>query len=335
MSKVNTLGRLLAALCFVSLCCGAVLGASSEFDVVQAAADAWLSSGNAPNITAQDLFANLNDGDASNDPFILSVRSASQYELGHIPGAVNIPWREVAQTDNLAMLPTDTQIVVYCYTGHTGSQVTALLNALGYDAINLKFGMTSWVIDPEIAPGRYDEIKDCKDYPYETDAVSVTGTYAYPELNNTESDEAFDIIQAAADAWLSSGDAPNITAQDLFANLNDGDASNDPFILSVRSASQYELGHIPGAVNIPWREVAQTDNLATLPTDTQIVVYCYTGHTGSQITALLSALGYNAINLKFGMTSWVIDPEIAPGRYDEIKDCKDYPYVEGAEAGSL
>ena len=166
MSKVSTLGRLLVALLLASLCCVAALGAASEFDVVQAAADGWLSSGNPPNITAQDLFANLNDGDASNDPFILSVRSASQYELGHIPGAVNIPWREVAQTDNLATLPTDTQIVVYCFTGHTGSQVTALLSALGYNAINLKFGMTAWVIDPEIAPGRYDEIKDCKDYPY-------------------------------------------------------------------------------------------------------------------------------------------------------------------------
>ena len=166
MSKVNTLGRLFVALLLASLCCVAALGATTEFDVVQAAADAWLGSGKSPNINAQDLFANLNDGDASNDPFILSVRATSQYELGHIPGAVNIPWREVAQADNLAILPTDKQIVVYCYTGHTASQVTSLLNALGYDAINLKFGMTSWVLDPAIAPGRYDEMTQCKDDPY-------------------------------------------------------------------------------------------------------------------------------------------------------------------------
>lgn len=335
MSKVNALVRWLVVSFLVSFCCLSVLGATNEFDVVQAAADAWLGSGNAPNITAQDLFANLNDGDATNDPFILSVRSASQYELGHVPGAINIPWREVARAENLATLPTDKQIVVYCYTGHTGSQVTALLSALGYDAINLKFGMTAWALDPEIAPGRYDEITQCKDYPYETEVVSLTGTYAYPELNNTESDEAFDIIQTAGDGWLGSGNAPNITAQDLFANLNDGDASNDPLVLSVRATSAYELGHVPGAVNIPWREVCQADNLATLPTDKQIVVYCYTGHTGSQVTALLNALGYDAINLKFGMTSWVIDPEIAPGRYDEITQCKDYPFVVGVEPGSV
>ena len=81
--------------------------------------------------------------------------------------------------------------------------------------------------------------------------------------------------------------------------------------------------------------MCQADNLATLPTDKQIVVYCYTGHTASQVTSLLNALGYDAINLKFGMTSWVLDPVIASGRYDEIKDCKDYPYVTGTEPGSL
>jgi hypothetical protein len=42
--------------------------------------------------------------------------------------------------------------------------VTALLNLLGYDAINLKFGITSWSLSipgRDIAPERYDEDRDC------------------------------------------------------------------------------------------------------------------------------------------------------------------------------
>jgi rhodanese-related sulfurtransferase len=31
---------------------------------------------------------------------------------------------------------------------------------------------------------------------------------------------------------------------------------NDPIIVSVRSAEHYALGHVPGAINIPWREIA-------------------------------------------------------------------------------
>jgi len=136
-------------------------------------------------------------------------------------------------------------------------------------------------------------------------------------------------VREVADAYLSSGKAPNISAEVLYNKITDANTDNDPFILSVRSPEQYAKGHIPGAVNIPWREVAKEENLAKLPKDRQIVVYCYTGHTGSQITALLNILGYDAVNLQFGMTSWTLDEDVAPGRYNESSDCKDYPFVTG------
>jgi rhodanese-related sulfurtransferase len=141
----------------------------SDFEIIRAAADAWVSSGNPPNISAQDLYDLVSDGNTYNDPFILSVRAGDIYVEGHIPAAINIYWTEVFKPENLALLPTDKQIVVYSYTGQTGGQVTALLNALGYDAINLKWGMTSWTLDDEIAPGRYDPTKDC------LDAILATG----------------------------------------------------------------------------------------------------------------------------------------------------------------
>jgi len=138
-----------------------------------------------------------------------------------------------------------------------------------------------------------------------------------------------ELIRQVADTHLSSGKAPNLSAEELHEILYDDDPDNDPFILSVRSPEHYAKGHIPEAINMPWREVAKKENLAKLPKDRQIVVYCYTGHTASQITALLNILGYDAINLKFGMTSWTLNPYIAPGRYQESKDCKNYPLVRG------
>ena len=68
------------------------------------------------------------DGDTGNDPVVVSVRGASHYGIGHIPGAINIPWRAIAKEENLQKLPTDRQIVVYCYTGHTGAVATTALN---------------------------------------------------------------------------------------------------------------------------------------------------------------------------------------------------------------
>ena len=146
----------------------------ARMEIIREASDTYLSSNRAPNISAEELYGMLYDDDVENDPFVLSVRSPEHYEMGHIPGAINIPWREVAREENLATLPTDKQIVVYCYTGHTASQVTALLNAMGYDAMNLKFGMMSWTTDDDIAIVRYEKDKDSHDYPLITDGEEVT-----------------------------------------------------------------------------------------------------------------------------------------------------------------
>ncbi len=161
-------------------------------------------------------------------------------------------------------------------------------------------------------------------------SVLLAGVASASALTASE----FELMSEATDAYLSSGKSPNITAQDLFNVLNDGDSSNDPFVLSVRAASQYAKGHIAGAINIPWREVAKQENLAKLPKDRQIVVVCYTGHTASQVTALLNILGYDAINLQFGMTTWTLDEDVAPYRYKEVTHAKDYPFVTGTDPGS-
>jgi rhodanese-related sulfurtransferase len=288
---------------------------SGDFGVVQRSADAYLSS-TSPVISAEALYELLNDGDEDNDPFVVSVRGADHYALGHIPGAVNIPWRTIAQPESLAQLPTDKQIVVYCYTGHTGQVAQAVLGTLGYDAVNLKFGIIGWTKNDEVlGTTRFGPTTDQRDYPLETEVNEATESYDYPALE-TGMEEVEEIIAAAANAWLADA-KPTISAEALFDLLNDGDEDNDPFILSVRGAEHYALGHIGGAVNIPWRSVAQPGNLAKLPTDKQIVVYCYTGHTGQVATTVLSMLGYDAVNLKYGMMGWTEDDEVlATGRFD-------------------
>jgi rhodanese-related sulfurtransferase len=137
----------------------------SEFEIIRAAADAWVSSGKEPNITALEL-----DRILERDIFILSVCDPDIYILGHVPGAINIYWKDVFKKENLELLPKDKQIIVYSNTGHTGSQVTALLNTLGYDAINLKWGMASWSTNEELTPERYEISKDCMGY------LSMPGT---------------------------------------------------------------------------------------------------------------------------------------------------------------
>jgi rhodanese-related sulfurtransferase len=290
---------------------------TGDLAVIQKAADAYLSSDKAPVISADALFENLNDGDTDNDPFVLSVRKAEHYALGHIPGAINVYWKNVAEPDNLAKLPKDKQIVVYCYTGHTGQIAATVLNLLGYDAVNLKFGMMGWTKNDDVlATKRYGPGSGEADYRLETEANEATETYDFPTVSTGAGDD-FEIVRQAADNWLKNAPSPVIPASTVFENINDGDDSNDYFIVSVRKPEHYALGHVPGAVNIGWKAVAKPENMAKLPADKPIAIYCYTGHTGMAAATVLGMMGYETHNVKFGMMGWTADDDVlATKRFD-------------------
>ncbi len=297
-----------------------------QFEVVRTALATYFAGDPAGAIAAQTVFETLNDANELNRPYVISVRSAEHYALGHVPGAVNIPWRTVADEGVLADVPTDRQVVVYCYTGHTGAVATCFLGALGYDAVNMKFGMGAWTRDTDIrVAAAFDDTVDSHDYDVETTDNPGSATNDLPTLDVSTSTDDMEIVRAAGKAYLDAGTPPTTTAADLFALLNDGDATNDPFIISVRSAEHYALGHIPGAINIPWKTIALVENLQKIPADQPIVVYCYTGHTGGLATTALNMLGYNATNLKFGIMSWTQDADVRVATpFTDATDSHDY-----------
>lgn len=302
----------------------------SEFSVIQPKVDSYTGGTLAPVIKAQALFDNINDGVATNDYQIISVRSAADYANNHIPGAINIPWRDAGKLDNINKLSSTKKIAVYCYTGHTGAVATTFFNTLGYEAYNLKWGIISWTKDETARVAKaFDEASDAHDYATETTVNTLTGTFDLPSLDFTPSTDENTILTAAID-FVATNMTPVTKAQALFDNLNDGNTANDPIVLSVRSAAHYALGHIPGSYNIPWREIAKEDNLKKLDPSKDIVVYCYTGHTGEVAATALNLLGYNATNMKFGMTAWTRDATIrATSAFNNDVDSHDFPLSTG------
>jgi rhodanese-related sulfurtransferase len=322
MSKMKKFAVLNLAL-VLSLLLGTV--AFAQGDVLTDANDYF--SGGTKNISSDVLYDNLNDGDDTNDPYIISVRSKEDYDKGHIPGAVWMDYKTMFTAANLTTLPTDKQIVVYCYTGQTASQVVSALRMLGYDAYNLLFGFGSWNMDPNAGSKWFDEAKVGQDYPTTTDPTAVT------MIANPPATPLADTTQAAADAYFSGG-TKNISASDLFDNLNDGDTSNDPVVISVRSQADYEeKGHIPGAIWLDVKTMFGQDGLVGVDPEKQVVVYCYTGQTASQVTSALNMLGYDAYNLTFGMQGWTMDDAVRVNYFDPAKHSFGYAY-EGTAAGA-
>ncbi len=273
-----------------------VLCSKAQEDVIAAAADAYLNNPDTVfNISSKSLLPQMLGADR---PFVLSIRSAADFAYGHIAGAVNLPFGALFESASLSKLPKDNKIVVYCYTGHTASQATALLNLCGYDATNLEWGIMGWTKDTTVATKQF--ANPDSDLPVETTANEATATYERPSVDVTSSSVESEIIKAACNAYASAGER-NIKAADLLDLITDGDDSNDLVIVSVRTAEQYAKGHIPGAINIPFKEIAKIENLEKLNPDKQIVVYCYTGRDATQARPPRSS------------TSWVTMPEISCG----------------------
>ena len=318
--RIAFLNIVIAVLMLLSLLPASVAQAQGN---IQAAAEGYFSGGT-KNIKVTDLFDNLHDGDESNDPFIVDARKPEDYAKGHIPGAVNIGPKVAFSADNLAKFPKDKQIVVYCYTGQTSSQMVAALRMLGYDAYNLLFGMPAWAMVEGVAVQPFNAETHSQGYTVETEPHEAAETYDLPEPLGG------DDVAAAAEEYFSGG-TKNIKVTDLFDNLHDGDETNDPFIVDLRKPEDYALGHIPGAVNFSVKKLFSVDNLKKLPPDRQIVVYCYTGQTSSQAVAALRMLGYDAYNLLFGMPAWAMIEEVSIQPFNAEVHSQGYP-VETGEA---
>ncbi len=74
---------------------------------------------------------------------IVDARDAAQYDKEHIPGAINIDWRQAVA--RRGELPTDRMVVIYCNSGSLSAQAVFALRLLGYDNVKvLQDGLEGW-----------------------------------------------------------------------------------------------------------------------------------------------------------------------------------------------
>jgi rhodanese-related sulfurtransferase len=85
------------------------------------------------------------------NPMLLDVREAWEFEICHIDGSINIPMGQVPQ--QLEQLQTASDIVVICHHGVRSQQVISFLQRQSVAAlVNLDGGVDAWArtIDPDM-----------------------------------------------------------------------------------------------------------------------------------------------------------------------------------------
>jgi rhodanese-related sulfurtransferase len=254
--------------------------------------DAWVT-------TSTVVHDNIVDGNATNDFYVIDIRSAADFAAGHIPGAVNgtLPTILTAAANSGGKT-----ILVACYTGQTAGHAVAALRLSGYPTAKiLKWGMCSW------------NAATAATWPTKVGNVAVGNAnwtaapgnlagdmeYAAPTFTTTSTDGA-GILAERVQVMLTGG-MNSITNADVLAT------PSNYFINNFWAAADVTTyGHISGAHRINPLTLAGGEYKKLNPNAT-VVSYCWTGQTSSILSAYLKVIGYDAKSILFGANGMIHD----------------------------
>ncbi|MDW7649905.1 MAG: rhodanese-like domain-containing protein [Bacillota bacterium] len=228
-----------------------------------------------------------------NSALVIDIRSAEDFEAGHIEGAVHSPWGNVGEIMN--RIPKNKPVIVACYSGQTAGQTVGLLRMAGFDNVkSLLSGMKlGWVGGAE----------------FPTDGEGMNAAADLPEVTEPATEEEQILWEKAQEVFadIASGDRALIEPAELKDAL-DGNPSSF-YVLDIRREEDFVEGHIEHSVHSAWAKAG--DVLETLPTNRPVVVACYSGQTAGQTVGVLRLLGFDAKSLLYGVREgWVKRAEL-------------------------
>jgi len=95
-------------------------------------------------------------------------------------------------------------------------------------------------------------------------------------------------------------EAPSIAPSELSGRRASGSA---PVVIDVRTPEEYAAGHIPGALNIPFDQVAQRISEVDAPHG--VALYCMVGPRARKGESALLSAGYTSVlHLEGGLAAW-------------------------------
>ncbi len=269
-------------------------------------------------VTTAEAVYNANfDTIATNDYYIIDLRSAADFAAGHIEGAINSTLPEILTK---AEGHGTKKIMVVCYTGQTAAVGNMALRLSGYPtSMIMKWGMSGWnaTLD-KITAGVSSQGVGHANWTPAPGAPASNVEFGDPVITSSAAD-ATALLKERVTKALADG-LVTITGADALA------APETYFINNYWAATDVTTyGHIKGAYRILPLTLANNE-YKYLSTTKPVVTYCWTGQTSAMITTYLRVLGYDAKSLKFGANS-LIHSQLQANKWDVATSAKNYPLV--------
>ena len=97
-------------------------------------------------ITATEAKKIMDSGD---DYVVLDVREQTEFNAGHIPGSILIPYTQIDAKAETMLPNKDKQILVYCRSGRRSKIASESLAKLGYTNVKEFGGIIDWPYEVE------------------------------------------------------------------------------------------------------------------------------------------------------------------------------------------
>jgi rhodanese-related sulfurtransferase len=231
-----------------------------------------------PEITAEELNERQR---LSGDLVILDVRTPEEYRRFCIPDGVNVPGGDLVLWAEELKRRTNATIVVNC-AGRTRSIIgAATLRRLGLTNVHaLKNGTMGWVLaglELESNPARA-----------EPSAPPSSRAQAVSLARRLAAEEGI--------TWVS---PPQVSSS--LARMNEGVT----YLVDVRSAREYESGHVPGSLSIPGGQAVQRADDFIAVRNAQIIFISNESARAVMAAYWYRQMGFRNVSvLEGGLVAW-------------------------------
>jgi thiosulfate/3-mercaptopyruvate sulfurtransferase len=228
---------------------------------------------------------------------VVDVRDAWEYDsIGHVPGAVNVPFDAFRAEDGAeGMMPPEGEWVDLLEDAGVSASDTLVAYDDTHGVFAARFLVTALYFGHE-------------------DLALLDGDYSAWIRGHEATTDGIDVDRTSYEPRAASED-PFVDADAVL------DAVDDPetVIVDTREPEEFAAGHLPGAVNLDWKELVDQETRGLKPRDEvealladrgitpekRVVLYCNTARRISHTFVVLRHLGYEDVAFYEGsLTDW-------------------------------
>ncbi len=129
-----------------------------------------------------------------------------------------------------------------------------------------------------------------------------------------------------------------LSPQDFLQKINDNEENPSTIILDVRTADEFNTGHIDRAILLDYRSEDFSKQIKSLDPNKEYLIYCRSGARSSSAIDSLKLLGFNHLSeLKGGINAWkqeklpvvgIPDDKISMDDYNDILASNDLVLID-------